>query len=322
MNRTTPVLFVLLLVLAACAGSGATPPGSTERPDADSPSPSDDPGGGGDAIEHPTGADQAILIVDSAGGMLPVDLSVGQLPAFVLLGDGRVIMQGMQTLEFPGPLLTPLTERTLTEAGIQEVLRGIEETNLFTSDAEFRGMMNMVADATDTIFTVDAGGLQSTVTVYALGMLTPDLGEVPGMTPGEADAHRILQQLNDALMTIDAVVDADGWEAEGWQPYEPEAFRLYVRDATGEPVDGGDLPEQIRDWPADGDPATFGEDAGFGNGTRCGVTTGEEAALWLSELNQATQMTRWTDDGERRFSIMARPVLPHEQPVCPDLFGG
>jgi len=33
-------------------------------------------------------------------------------------------------------------------------------------------------------------------------------------------------------------------------------------------------------------------------------------------------MTRWTDDGERRFSIAARPLLPHDEAICPELGGG
>jgi hypothetical protein len=322
MSRTLPVLAALLIVLAACGTSGGTPPPGSADPD---PSPSPGSSGGtddGEGIEHPTGADEAILIVDSAGGFVPVEFMVSRLPQFVLLGDGRVILQGMQTLEFPGPALPALIERTLTEEGIQEVLRGVADTNLFTADAEFRGAMNVVADAPDTVFILDAGGFDVTVTIYALGFLTPDMGELPGVTPGELEAHRVLQQLNDALLGIDAIVDGDGWEEEGWQPYEPEAFRLYVTDVTGQPIEGGDLPEQVREWPTDDDPAAFGElQANFGNGTRCGVVDGELGALWLEELGAANQMTLWTDDGDRRFRVAARPILPHEEPICPELFG-
>ncbi len=86
---------------------------------------------------------------------------------------------------------------------------------------------------------------------------------------------------------------------------------------------GGDLPEQVREWPTDDDPAAFGvEEAFFGDGTRCGVVDGELGALWLGEMNAANQMTLWTDDGQRRFSVTARPVLPHEDPACPEIAGG
>ena len=45
------------------------------------------------------------------------------------------------------------------------------------------------------------------------------------------------------------------------------------------------------------------------------------AATWLAELEAARQNTLWTDDGERRFSVQARPLLPGEEALCPELFG-
>ena len=306
----------MLLVLTACAaGGGGGSPDASEP--AASPAASGQGGGGGtDGIEHPTGS-EAVLVVENTGGFVPVQFMATQLPTFVLLGDGRVIVQGMQTLQFPGPALTPLMERTLTEEGIQEVLRGVEETNLFTTDLELNGAQNVVADASNTVFTVNAGGSVATVSVYGLGLLLPDMEPPPGMASGEIQAHEILTQLNNALLTLETWLPADAWEAEGWQPYEPEAFRLYVRDVTGEPVEG-DLPEQVREWPTDDDPAAFGEiEEFFGDGTRCGVVDGELGATWLEELNAATQMTLWTTDGENRFSVLARPVLPHEESACP-----
>ncbi len=231
-------------------------------------------------------------------------------------------MQGAQTLEFPGPALPALIERTLTEDGIQQVLQAVEDTNLFTEDLELNGAQNVVADAPNTVFILDAGGQQVTVSIYGLGTLSPDMEAPQGMPSGEIQAHRVLGALNNGLMTIDTTLPADAWESEGWQPYEPEALRLYVRDVTGEPVDGGDLPEQVREWPTDDDPAAFGDaEEFFGDGTRCGVVDGEFGALWLDELTAANQMTLWTTDGENRFRVTARPVLPHEDPACPDLLG-
>ncbi len=313
-----PALFAMLFAMSACASSGAGPDPSR---DAGSGSPGASPGSGGDGIEHPEGS-EAILVVAFEGGFVPVEFLATALPTFVLLGDGRVIMQGPQSLEFPGPAYPALIERTLTEDGIQAVLAAVEETNLFTSDLDLRGAQNMVADASDTLFILDAGGQDVTVRVYGLGALIPDMEPAPGITSGEIEAHRILGLLNDGLMTLDSWLPAGSWEAEGWQPYEPQAFRLYVRDSSAEPVEGGDLPGQVRQWPTDDDPALFGEEVVFfGNGTRCGVVEGELGGTWLAELAAANQMTRWTDDGDRRFTVLARPVLPHEDPGCPDLDG-
>ena len=313
MKRTLPGVLAMLLILSACA---LLPGGSAGQSDPDG---SDDPATGD--IDHPTGNDP-ILIVDSTGGFVPVQFMATRLPTFVLLGDGRVIVQGAQTLEFPGPALPALLERTLTEDGIQQVLRTVEDTNLFTADAEFNGAQNVVADAANTVFILDAGGRRVTVSIYGLGALLPGQ-EMPGIPSSEVEAHRILGQLNDALTMLETWLPADAWEAEGWQPYEPEAFRLYVRDVTGEPRDGGDLPEQVREWPTEDDPAAFGDvEELFGDGSRCGVVDGELGAVWLEELNAANQMTLWSTDGQNRFSVVARPVLPYEDPACPSLVGG
>lgn len=325
MSRILPSAFVVLLVLAACSSPGGSPgpSGGSPRPSADpSASPGDGEGGGTGDIEHPTGADEPILVVSSEGGFLMVDMIAVQLPSFVLLGDGRVIVQGAQTLVYPGPALPPLQERHLTEEGIQTILAALEDTDLFTgTEIRLDGMANMVADASDTVFTLNAGGLTSRVAVYGLGTFIEGMEPPPNVDPAELEAHAMLMRLNEQLMLLDTLPE-DAWEAEGWKPYEPDAFRLYLRDVTGEPVEGGDLPQPVREWPTDDDPATLGEEArNFGNGTRCVVVEGEAAATWLEELSAANQLTRWTTDGDDRWSVLPRPLLPHEERTCPEIVG-
>jgi hypothetical protein len=80
----------------------------------------------------------------------------------------------------------------------------------------------------------------------------------------------------------------------------------------------------VRAWPTDSDPAAFGEvQATFGNGTRCGIVEGEEAATWLEELSRANQLALWAPsaDPNARFTVLARPLLPHEEATCPELIG-
>ena len=119
-------------------------------------------------------------------------------------------------------------------------------------------------------------------------------------------------------MTIDTSVPADAWEAEGWQPYEPEAFRLYVRDVTGEPTQGGECPSRS----ASGRPTTILPPSA----RRCGSSAtaraaassrAKLAAAWLADLNAANQETVWTTDGDDRFSVRARPLLPDEETGLP-----
>jgi hypothetical protein len=319
MNRIAPsaAALVVLLVLTSCAAAGGLGPSGSGDP-----TPTGGGSGGAGPIEHPTAGDELVLLVESVGGFVPLEFSVTQLPTFALYGDGRVIVHGMQTLEFPGPALPALLERRLTEDGVQTVLEAVEETNLFGTTREFRAAMNFVADAPDTVFTVHAGGREVTVSIYGLGTLLPDMEPPPGLPAGELEAHEALMALNDQLLMLDAWLPASAWASDGWQPYEADAFRLHVRDVTGEPVEGGERPGQVMAWPTDDDPAAFGDEQPFfGNGTRCGAVEGDAGLAWLEALSAARQDTLWSDDGQRRFSVLPRPLLPHEDAGCPQLAG-
>lgn len=261
-------------------------------------------------------------MVSLSGGLIPVQFLATSMPTFVMLGDGRVITQGAVPAIYPGPALPPLLVRTLTADGVQAVLEAVEETGLFTSDINLTGGMNMCADCSTTTFTLDADGRHVTVSVYALGMIDPGMAPPQGMSSAEVEAHRVLGPLQNALMTIDTSLPADRWEAGGWQAFEPEAFRLYVRDSSGDAPDPS-LPEQVRDWPTDNDPATIGDVVElFGDGSRCFTVSGEEAATWLEELGASTQITRWTTDGQDRYSLLVRPLLPFEDVACPGVGAG
>ena len=303
MKRTAFSLILAGLVLAGCSrGGGGQPSGSPS---------------GGDDIVHPAG-DALILSVANSGGFVAPDFLLGALPSFVLTGDGRVLVPGAQAAIFPGPMLPSIMERRLTEAGIQAVLAAVAGTGLFTSDLDLRGANAMVADAADTVFTLHADGREVTVSVYALGFLE-GTNPPPGMPGNEVLAHRALSLLQERLSGLEQWLPADAWADAGWKPYQPEAFRLYVRNADAEPPDGSGLPPQApRPWPTSDDPATFGH-ASSGD-LRCGVVSGADCATWLDELGRSNQLTRWTA-GEHRYSIIPRPLLPYEGDTCPAPMG-
>ena len=103
------------------------------------------------------------------------------LPPFTLYGDGTIVFRD-PTLEFP-PMegnvgkANPMRTATLTEEQIQDVLElALGEGGLAAARPEYRN--DMIADAGTAIFTIQAGGLTKTVSVYALG-IDPDVAGTP-----------------------------------------------------------------------------------------------------------------------------------------------
>jgi hypothetical protein len=297
MKRTAQPLLslaVAALVIVSCARPGASPPGNQ--------------------IAHPAG-DELVLRIDSRGGFVPPEFVFSSFPTFTLLGDGRVIVAGAQMEIFPGPALPSVQVRQLTEAGIQAVLKAVAATGQFAGSAEWRGAQNFVADAPDTVFTLNADGRSVTVTVYGLGTFLPGQEAPPDVPAAEQAAHQALSKLSERLTTLEAWLPAAAWAQTKWQPYQPEALRLLVRNADGDPPDESGIANQELPWPTTGDPATFGAPVTFGD-YRCGPVSGDEATAWYQALSNANQLTRWTS-GDHRYQVTVRPVLPDEPAECP-----
>jgi hypothetical protein len=252
-----------------------------------------------------------VLRIEHRGGFVPDDFHLTRLPTFTLLGDGRVIVTGAVPAIYPGPLLPPLLERRLTEAGVQAVIRAALDSGQLDADAEWRGAANFVADASDTVFILDAAGRRVTVSVYALG-----LGEAGdwGLKKPERDAHDALLELSGKLTALDSWLPAGAWSDAGWQPYRADALRLVVRPADGDAPGNDGLALRIEPWPLPGDPAEFGERAEM-PGWRCGVVTGADAEAWYAVLDEADQLTRW-EGGGHLYQVTPRPLLPDEPPEC------
>lgn len=277
------LIALLATMLAGCGGSG----------------------GGTEQIDHPQG-DALVLRVEQRGGFVGPDTQLSRLPAFTLLGDGRVIQPGAVMAIFPGPLMPPLTVRRLTESGVQAVLREVAATALFTTDRRFDGANARVADAPDTIFELHADGVDVTISVYALGIAGDDL------PADEAQAYARLSMLNERLASLESWLPDAAWADAQSSTFTPDALRLLVRDATGEEPDVSGIGFNLVPWPTNADPnagARFGE-------WRCSVVGGEEAKAWNGQLATANALTRWTS-GERRYQALPVPILPDQPRDCP-----
>jgi hypothetical protein len=285
--RTLAACAAIALAASACASGAAGTSSSSASP-------------GG--IAHAQGAADLVLQIRTEGGFVAPSTTFVRIPAFSLYGDGSVITGGAQDMIYPGAALPPILTQTVTEEGLQAVLRAAIAAGLEDGEDHTSMGSTMIADATTTVFTFRADGVNHTVRVYALSELSdqPD-----GMPADEYAARRDLAELERRLLTLSTWLPA-GAVGET-TPYEAAGSRLFVSEYRPDP----ELTEPALEWPLDGSLATFGASTGL-DGTACGVISGSDWAQRLRPLaDRANQLTPWTS-GDARFAIAFRPLLPDE----------
>jgi hypothetical protein len=265
---------------------------------ADTPPPSD----GSGAIEHPRGSDEVVLRISHAGGFVPIEWTLTSFPTFTLYGDGTVITGGPQIAIHPPPALPAIVTRTLTEEGIEAIVRAAIDAGLGSRDIDATDTgRTMIADAATTTFTLTADGRTTTASVYALGGLT----ERPsGMSDEEWGLRSSLARFAERLTGLEDWLPAGSIRAEG--AYRATSARLYV--GPYQPQE--DLPQQAEPWPL-GDLATFGMPTSLPD-VRCGVVVGEDWHRVRQAAGPTNQLTPWTSGGQG-YLVWFRPLLPDER---------
>ena len=285
-------------ILAACGGAASPSPAPSVGA---TPGPMTTPEGS-PPIDHATGARDVVLRFDEGGGFVAPSFLAVQVPYFSLYGDGAVIyrpaaeplieqVQG-DPLRFP-----PLHVARMTEPQVQDLLRfALGDGGLALARASYENQM--VADAPTATFSVRAGGLDKTVSVYALGMEAE---------PGPDSAIRKqMATLGERLRAFDAEVAAGRATEVG--RYAPDRFRATLFES------GGAL-TQPRNWPW----PTFGPDAfaqppagQFGLPSR--VVSGLEAGMVrVKEIaGGASGISVVAPNGGKVYELGLRPLLPDE----------
>lgn len=282
MKVRLPAALTILLTLAACAETPV------------------DPGAGG--IDHSTAADDVLVRLSYEGGFVPVEWTYTNFAFYSLLGDGTLIVPGAQIEIYPGPALPAISSRQVSEAGIQAILeKALAVTRDIPADLNDLGFMG-IADASTTVITVSAGGVDRTIRAYALSELTerPD-----GMPEREYQARLSLQELVATLTGPTEWLPEGSLGPEG--AYEASAARVFV--GTYRPVE--DLQQDPAAWPLGSGLADFGDPIPPGE-MRCGVVEGDDWDTLRERATAANQLTPWTDAGDR-YSILFRPLLPDER---------
>ena len=231
--------------------------------------------------------------IRTGGGFVPVQFNFTNTPEFSLYADGRVIVTGPTTLEFPGKALPNLLEGRVNTQVIANAIQGAKSAGVFNKP----DLGNPpIADAPSTTFTVVDGDQKATLDVYAL-----DFSDGIGLSPAQKEARSKLSAFRDEMTNVgQAARDA----------YKASAVSVlvlpYVSAGGSEPAPGS------ADWPM-GNLGAGGIDQ-FGG--RCLGFTGADTARVLDAAAQARSNTRWQSGG-KEWSLSFRLELPGGVPCAP-----
>ena len=290
-------LAALVVVLAACSGSAASsaPPASGGA-GASSP-PSAGPSSVG-AIEHKTGPTDAVLRYEEGGGFIMPAYTAATAPGFTLYGDGTIVFRDVSK-DAPEPIgsvmpFQPLRTAKMNEEQMQTLLDyALTEGGLGGARAEYTDMM--VSDASTAVFTVNAGGLAKTVSVYALGFDAPDVPD------------RLARQTLAALR--DRLVDIDQGGTVKTDVYAPERYRAVLLEGQAGAPDQKAWPwpeVKTAEFVANGDPNALQLPARV-------MTAAEIEALGIKPFEGGFVGLPLAGPGDGKFyTLSVRPFLPDD----------
>jgi len=291
----------LAVAVVGCTSAGSptlAPSGASTGGPASSPSSAPPASPATGAVDHKTGATDILLRYDEGGGFVMPGFLASQVPPFTLYGDGTVIFRN-PALQFPpaeGSVSksNPMRTTKLTEEQIQELLvMALGEGGLAIARPSYENAQ--VSDASTAVFTIDAGGVKKTVSVYALGM------DVQG--GADALARAAFQKL--ALR----LADFDQGGTFETAVYEPVAYRAILFEAPG--VQAPDIRKwpwpdlKVTDFKPDADPNGLQ----FPHHT---LTASEIEKLDVNDFQGGFQGLVLTGSDGKLYTLSVRPLLPDD----------
>lgn len=277
-------------VLAACGvrtsiAPGTVPPMST--------SPTTVPPTTVPPIDHPTGADEFVVRVKYAGGLVANNYDLMRSPSVLVTGDGFAVTPGAVPAVYPGPLLPALRARTIAEIGVQSVLRAADSAQLLGPAPDY-SIDPFVMDAADTVLEIHARGEVYTHQAYALDM------EVPSSIV-ESEARKRLRTFVQGLTDLVTLAGAENLGPDG--PLHPDAYRVQANPV--DPSQYGDPAPTVVPWPA-------GTGVELAKASQCVVGSADKVGALFEAANQLT----FFEEGTTTYSLVVAPALPGD-PVCP-----
>jgi hypothetical protein len=239
--------------------------------------------------------------MEEGGGFVPMEFVATQAPNFTLYGNGVVVFQQLQT-EFPQPGADGITRHAawrtaqLDAGQVEELLTFALGPGGLGAARENYAADN-IADAPNTIFTIDGGGVKKTVTINALGM------EVGG---GPDDvARKAFQKLAQRLRDFD-----EGGKIST-DVYIPTSYRALILEREPDPL----VPVVAWPWP-DLKPSDFVQPAKDGSGLpfpHRTMSVEQVAALNLGDVPGGVQGPILMGPDGKIYSFILRPLLPSEK---------
>lgn len=290
----------LTAVLAACGdntkGAGSNPPTSTgtdgttsnttantTATTATTPVTISTPG-----IVHPTGADDVVVEISHPGGFVPEGRAFTNVADLLISGDGRLFTPGPTLAIYPGPLLPAISERTITEAGIQKILQLAEQAALLQTPPDYSADLN-VADAPDTRVVLAVDGRVYIHQAYALGF----------QDPAESKPRVVLNGFVIQMQDLEAVIGAGQLGPDA--PIVAESYRLQARPVT---------PEQLASYAPDPAPTQMPWPTTTGvtlaGAENCALVSAAAVGTLFADANQLTFFV----ENEVIYSVAVVAVLP------------
>ncbi|MCU1399100.1 MAG: hypothetical protein JWN62_2209 [Acidimicrobiales bacterium] len=245
----------------------------------------------GTAIAHPTGADDVVVRLAYVGGFVPPNVAFASLPTVLISGDGLVYTEAVHTEIYPGPLVPTMNVRTITEVGLQKVLRAADDAHLLRTPPDYSAQLN-IADAPDTQLILGAKDGTFVHQAYALGLADP----------AETKDRNVLNGVCIQIADLEQYFGADILGPDA--PFVPTAYRVQAAPVTPEqmPVATEGPTSRTVAWPAEiGVP--------LASAATCAVVQAATAGMILSD---ADQLTYFTDAGVT-YLVAAAPLLPGDR---------
>ena len=225
----------LAALLAACGDDSVVSPATA--PDGTSPGTSTTMAVSS-GIPYPTGADDVVLRYGYEGGFVAAGTIFISVPTLMVTGDGRVIEPGATTAIYPGALLPSMFERSIDQAGIEALLSAAQKAGMLASPPDYQLPDGIgVADAPDTVLTINANNAQYLHRAYALGM-----ADDPSSTPARV-------ALSDFLGTLGNLTDVVGAEHLG-EPAPLVAKQYRFQAMVVDPATYTEPVPTVVPWPA------------------------------------------------------------------------